>query len=51
MKNLFCKIFGHKLIVVNDIFDRNSPDRLCVRCNAVNFSPAPSQTTWYDENI
>jgi hypothetical protein len=32
LSKVICKIFGHKLIVVNNIFDPDSKDRLCKRC-------------------
>ncbi len=38
IRKLLCKIFGHKLIIVNDIVDRNSKDRLCIRCGWNNFN-------------
>jgi hypothetical protein len=38
IRKIVCKIFGHEKMVVNDIIDRNSKDRLCIRCGWNNFN-------------
>lgn len=38
IRNMLCKLFGHKQIIVNDIIDSNSKDRLCIRCGWNNFN-------------
>lgn len=38
IRNIICKIIGHEKMIVNDIIDRNSKDRLCIRCGWNNFN-------------
>lgn len=31
-KEIICMGMGHRKIIINDIIDRNSRDRMCVKC-------------------
>ena len=59
--NLFCKIFGHDLVIVDDfdvdkngrLFQNDRGHRMCRRCKAVNWDEEnyPGLGMWFDKKM